>query len=215
MRAWRWAAPVALLAGAALVAGCTTTVSGSAAPVGGPVAGSAAPSQKPVARTKLDCSGGKIIQPKGAPYCYLLPSGFTDATGQLTLNYQSDNPSQYDSAVAVAVHDVIIVAVYPLRENSDELSASSLSEQVNAVLGQGESAGFTVTGDPTQTTVDGARAFQIPIKQNDGQYVSSIYFVFRGFTEVEINCQYADHQTDIDKGCASMRDSVEVIDPPR
>jgi hypothetical protein len=212
MRAWRCAVPVALVIGA-LVAGCATTVTGRAVAVSHPTA--ATPTKPPV-RTTLDCSGGgKVIQPKGAPYCYLLPAGFTDATGQLTLNYQSDNPSQYDSAVAVAVHDVIIVAVYPLRENSDELSASALGEQVNAVLGQGESAGFTVTGDPTQTTVDDARAFEIPIKQNDGQYSSSIYFVFRGFTEVEINCQFADHQADIDKGCASMRDSIEIIDPAR
>jgi hypothetical protein len=225
MRAWRCAVPIALpiaLAVGALVAGCTTTVTGSAE-AGSPVAAGNQTTPPPVpttppARTTLDCSagsGGKVIQPKGAPYCYLLPGGFSDATGQLTLNYQSDNPSQYDSAVAVAVHDVIIVAVYPLRENSDNLSASSLSDQVDAVLGQGESAGFTVTGDPTQTTVDDARAFEIPIKQNDGQYVSSIYFVFRGFTEVEINCQFADHKADIDKGCASMRASIEIIDPPR
>jgi hypothetical protein len=214
--------PVALAVGAlavgalavgALVAGCTTTVTGSAE-AGSHLTTPATPTKPPV-RTTLDCSAGKVIQPKGAPYCYQLPSGFKDATGQLTLNYQSDNPSQYDSAVAVAVHDVIIVAVYPLRENSDQVSAGVLGDQVNAVLGQGESAGFTVTGDPTQTTVDGARAFEIPIKQNDGQYASSIYFVFRGFTEVEINCQFADHQAEIETGCGSMRDSIEIIDPPR
>lgn len=209
---------VALLV-AALVAGCTTTVTGSA------VAGAHARPQQPPSpttsvpppvRTTLGCSGStKVIQPKGAPYCYLLPSGFTDATDQLMLNYQSDNPSQYDTAVAVAVHDVIIVAVYPLRENSDGLSASVLGDQVSAVLGQGESAGFTVTGDPTPTTVDNARAFEIPIKQNDGQYASSIYFVFRGYTEVEINCQFADHQSEINTACAAIRSDIEVIDPAR
>lgn len=156
-----------------------------------------------------------MIQPKGAPYCYLLPAGFTDATGQLTLNYQSANPSQYDSAIAVAVHDVIIVAVYPLRENSDGLSADVLGQQVNAVLDQGESAGFSVTGSPSPTTVDGARAFQIPIKQNSGQYASTIYFVFRGFTEVEINCQFAAEQDDITSGCAEVRDTIQIIDRPR
>lgn len=204
MRALRWAVPVTLAACLAL-AGCHTTIAGSATP---------APGAVPRPAT-LSCSGPDVIEPKGAPYCYRLPSGFTDATGQLTLNYQSANPSRFDSAVAVAVHDVIIVAVYPLRENSDDISSDVLSQQVDAVLTQGESAGFTVTGNPTPTTVDGARAFEIPIKQNDGQYGSTIYFVFRGFTEVEINCQFATQQPKIDAGCASVRRSIQIIDAPR
>lgn len=207
MRAWLWAVPVTLmltLAACAALAGCDTVIAGSATPAPG--------APKPAT---LSCSGSGVIEPKGAPYCYRLPPGFTDATGQLTLNYQSANPSKYDSAVAVAVHDVIIVAVYPLRENSDDVSSDVLGQQVAAVLTQGESAGFTVTGNPTPTTVDGARAFEIPIKQNDGQYGSTIYFVFRGFTEVEINCQFATQQPRIDVGCASVRGSIKIIDAPR
>lgn len=199
-RAAHWLLP--MLLAASTLAGCATVVTGSAQPV---------PGAKPL-YTTLSCSGGTVIQPKGAPYCYLLPSGFTDATEQLTLNYQSANPSQFDSAAAVAVHDVIIVAVYPLRENSDKLTSTILSQQVNAVLSQGESSGFTVTGSPSLTQVDGARAFVIPIKQNDGEYGSTIYFVFRGFTEVEINCQFATDEPKIDAGCASVRNSINIID---
>lgn len=208
MRAWRWAVPVALVA--SVVAGCSTTITGSAQPVPG-----APTSTEPAKPKTLSCSGGTIIQPTGAPYCYLLPSGFTDSTGQLTLNYQSANPSRYDSAVAVAVHDVIIVAVYPLRENSDSIDSQELGSEVNAVLSQGESSGFTITGSPTQTTVNGDRAFQIPIKQNDGQYGSTIYFVFRGYTEVEINCQFAAQPSAVTKGCQSVLGSIQIIDPPR
>ncbi|HKN96556.1 MAG TPA: hypothetical protein VJX10_05530, partial [Pseudonocardiaceae bacterium] len=166
-------------------------------------------------RTTLDCSGGTVIRPRGAPDCYLLPAGFHDATDQLTLTYQSANPSQYDSAVAVGVHDVIIVVVYPLRQDSDALSSSVLAEQVAAVLRQGESSGFTVVGSPTPATVAGDRAFQIPIKQNDGQFSAMIYFVFNGFTEVEINCQSAQRAGDISRGCASVLKSVQIVDPPR
>lgn len=221
MKALRWAIT---LAACALAAGCTTTVTGSAvagsAPAGSVGAGSEptaipAPTPTPVQRTTTNCSGGTVIQPKGAPYCYLLPTGFDDATGQLTLSYQSVNRSKYDSAVAVAVHDAIIVAVYPLRENSDTLSAPVLSDQVSTVLGQGESAGFTVAGDPVQTTVDDARAFRTTIKQNDGQYASTIYFAFRGFTEIEINCQYSAKQADIDRGCTSVRQTIQITDPPK
>lgn len=193
--------PTLLVGG--LLAGCATAVTGTATAAG------------PFVPTSLSCSGGTVVAPKGAPYCYLVPAGFTNATGQLTLNYQSANPSQFDSAVAVAVHDVIIVAVYPLRENSDTVSSTVLGSQVQAVLDQGESSGFTITGSPTPTTVDGARAFVIPIKQNDGQYGSTIYFVFRGFTEVEINCQFANEPDTINTGCASVRDSIQIIDAHR
>lgn len=207
----RWALPIAAvaLAASAALAGCDTTVTGTAQPAG------PAPPPTPTRRTTLDCSGGKVIQPRGAPYCYLLPAGFHDATDQLTLTYQSANPSQYDSAIAVAVHDVIIVVVYPLRLDSDGLSQSQLAEGVDSVLRQGQSSGFTVVGTPTPATVAGNRAFQIPIKQNDGQYTATIYFVFNGFTEVEINCQSAQQVDDISRGCASVLRSVQVIDPPR
>jgi hypothetical protein len=211
----RWALPIAgtALAASALLAGCDTTVTGTAQPAGGTAPGPSA--NAPVHRTTLDCSGGTVIRPRGAPYCYLLPSGFHDATDQLTLTYQSANPSQYDSAIAVAVHDVIIVVVYPLRQDSDALSSSVLADQVNTVLRAGESSGFSVVGTPTPVTVSGDRAFEIPIKQNDGQFSAMIYFVFNGFTEVEINCQWAQQVAEITRGCAGVLKSVQVVDPPR
>ncbi|HEX5117596.1 MAG TPA: hypothetical protein VFW65_20575 [Pseudonocardiaceae bacterium] len=212
-RRWALAIAGAALAASALLAGCDTTVTGTAQPAGG--AGPGASTNTPARRTTLDCSGGTVIRPSGAPYCYQLPAGFHDATDQLTLTYQSANPSQYDSAVAVAVHDVIIVVVYPLRQDSDALSSSVLGEQVNAVLRAGESSGFTVMGSPTPTTVSGSRAFEIPIKQNDGQFSAMIYFVFNGFTEVEINCQWAQQVAEITRGCASVLKSVQIVDPPR
>lgn len=209
----RWALPIAAtaLAASALLAGCDTTVTGTAQPAGRAAPGPSAP----VHRTTLDCSGGTVIRPRRAPYCYQLPAGFHDATDQLTLTYQSANPSQYDSAVAVAVHDVIIVVVYPLRQDSDALSSSVLADQVNTVLRAGESSGFSVIGRPTPATVSGDRAFEIPIKQDDGQFSAMIYFVFNGFTEVEINCQWAQQVADITRGCASVLKSVQIVDPPR
>jgi hypothetical protein len=212
MKAWRWAVT---LAACALAAGCTTTVTGAAIAGSTAIGSAPAPAPTPVQRTRTTCSGGTVIQPKGAPYCYLLPTGFNDATGQLTFSYESTNSSKYESAVAVGVHDAVIVAVYPLRENSDSLSASVLSDQVDTVLGQGESAGFTVAGDPVQTTVDNTRAFRTTIKQNDGQYAATIYFAFRGFTEIEINCQYSAKQSDIERGCTSVRQTIQITDPPK
>jgi hypothetical protein len=208
-RRWALSAAGTALAASALLAGCDTTVTGTAQPA------PAATANRPAHRTTLDCSGGTVIRPRGAPYCYLLPSGFHDATDQLTLTYQSANPSQYASAIAVGVRDVIIAVVYPLRQDSDALSSSLLAEQVSAVLREGESSGFTVVGTPSPTTVSGDRTFEIPIKQNQGRFAAMIYFVFNGFTEVEIDCQSAEHVADITRGCAGVLKSVQVIDPPR
>lgn len=225
MRGRRWAA-IALLACTALVlptllTGCTTTVRGSAAPeaarAGTPAApppSTTTPTPKPK-RTSLTCAGGTVIRPDGAPYCYLMPSGFTDATNRLTLNFQSANQSQYDSAVGVDVHDVIVVAVFTLPANSDAMTAQRLAGEVDLVLSQGASSGLRIAGDPVPATVDGNRAFRIPVQQTDGEFTSTIYFVFRGFTEVEINCQHADRQPDIDRGCASVRQSIQIVDLPR
>jgi hypothetical protein len=221
MRAWRWAALVVVLA---CLSGCTATVDGTAmaasegALTTAPAPSSTPPStptSTPPARTTTNCSGGTVIQPKGAPYCYLLPSGFDDVTGELTRSYRSASPSEYESAVAAAVHDVIFVAVYPLSEDSDGLSAAVLGDQVDSVLRAGESAGFTRTGALTPATVDGARTFLASVKQNEGRYASAVYFVFRGSTEIEINCQYADRQADVERGCAGVRRTIQITDAAR
>jgi hypothetical protein len=220
MRPWRWAVPTAALA-CALLAGCSTTVTGAAVPRGpGVVAGRANPTPAPTPtpppkRTSLSCMGGTVVQPSGAPYCYLLPAGFADATNRLTLNFQTAQPSQYDSAIAVAVHDVILVVTYPLQRDSDGVPAEALAAQVRAVMARGVASGFRVTGDPVPTTVDNDRAFRLSIRQQQGQYTAEVYFVFDGATEVEINCQRAAKQADIDRGCQGVLDSIQVIDPPK
>jgi hypothetical protein len=156
-----------------------------------------------------------VVQPKGAPYCYLLPAGFTDTTGQLSLQYQSSSPSSYVSAVAVAPYDTIIVAVYPLRLNSDSLSASALSDLINGALSNSAAAGIKVVGQSTITSLNGARAVRLMVSKTDGQFTSILYFAFRGYTEVEVDCQWARQQAQIDKGCSSIRNTIRIVDPPR
>jgi hypothetical protein len=214
-RRWAPAVACAALAAGAALAGCATTVTGSARPAAPVTSTAPTTTPTPTRRTTLDCSGGTVIHPHGAPYCYLLPAGFADATDQLTLTYQSATPGRYDSAVSVAVHDVVLVVVYPLRLDSDGFGQSQLAGAVRDVLRQGESSGFTVVGDPTPTTVTGDRAFRVPVKQNQGQYTATIYFVFDGFTEVEIGCQSAQRPQDVARGCAGVLSTVQIIDPPR
>jgi hypothetical protein len=147
-----------------------------------------------------------VIQPKGAPYCYLLPAGFTDITNDVTLQYQSANPGRYISAIEVAKLDTITVSDYPLRANSDPVSMTSLADQIIAAL-PAPSSGIT-TGQPTTTTLNGARTIQLTVDRA-GEYSSTIYFAFRGFTEIEVDCQWAQDQADIDRGCASVRGTIQ------
>ena len=156
-----------------------------------------------------------MIQPKGAPYCYLLPAGFTDTSGKLSLQYQGGNASSYVSAVAVAPYDTIIVAVYPLRLNSDSLSSSALSDLINGALSNSAAAGIKVVGQSTITSLNGARAVRLMVNKTDGQFTSILYFAFRGYTEVEVDCQWAQQQPAIDRGCAGIRNSIQIVDPPR
>lgn len=190
----RWSVLVTLLTCCLVAAGCATTITGSAVPVGTGAGGA------------VSCGGGTVIQPKGAPYCYLLPTGFVDTTDQVTLQYQSANPGRYISAVEVAKFDTITVSVYPLRANSDSVSLSSLADQLVAALPDPATTGIT-TGKPTTTTLNGARTVQLSVDKT-GEYSSTVYFAFRGFTEIEVDCQWAAHQADIDRGCATVRDTI-------
>ncbi len=213
MRPLRWAVPAAALA-CVLLAGCTTTVAGSAVAHRPGIAAAPAKPPAPPKRTSLSCSGGTVVRPAGAPYCYLMPSGFSDATNRLTLNFQTAQPGQHDSAIAVAVHDVILVVTYPLHSDSDGVPSDLLADQVREVMAKG-AAGFRISGAPVPTTVDGNRAFRLEIEQNQAQYAADVYFVFDGSTEVEINCQRADRDADIDRGCTQVLSSIQVIDPPK
>ncbi len=189
---------MALLTCCLVAAGCATTITGAAVPVAG----------------AITCAGGTVIQPKGAPYCYLLPDGFTDTSDKITLQYQGASPARYLSAVEVAQYDTITVSVFPLRANSDPLSATELSTVVTDALAGAAATGISA-GQPGMTSLNGARTVQITVRKTGGQFTATTYFAFRGFTELEINCQWAQHKSDIDRGCASIRDTIRFADPPR
>lgn len=181
-----------------VAAGCATVIPGSAVPAGSGAA------------TTLSCSGGTLIKPKGAPYCYLLPAGFTDITDNVTLQYQSANPGRYLSAIEVARLDTITVSIYPLHSDSDSLGLDFLTTQLQNALPDAATTGITA-GKPTTTTLAGARAVQFSVTKT-GEYSSTVYFAFRGYTELEVDCQWAQQQADIDRGCAGVRGTLQFVD---
>jgi len=198
----RWSGLVTLLTCCLVAAGCATTITGSAVPApGGTSTNSATPA----------CAGGSMIQPKNAPYCFELPAGFIDITDNVTLQYQSANPGRYVSAIDIARLDTITVSIYPLRADSDPLPVDFLATQIQHALPNPATTGITAGQPDTTTTLDGARTVRISVNK-PGSYSSTVYFAFRGYTELELDCQWAQHQTDVDRGCAAVRDTLHFVD---
>ncbi|HSV67230.1 MAG TPA: hypothetical protein VLJ59_15135 [Mycobacteriales bacterium] len=220
----RIAARLSLLA---LLAGCTSSVDGRGSlaepsPSATPAVTAAAtssPSATPeltgaggstTHREALSCSG-RVIAPAGAPYCYSMPAGFRDVTDQVNIGANAGTTGQHRSAVALASKDLILVVDFPLNADSDKISSQSLVDQLKMVIAQFEQQGFRFdSAVPDEVTVDGARAFGYHASTTRGDYSSDFLFVFRGRHEVEINCQYATRQADIERGCAAVRGSVQV-----
>jgi len=214
----------------AALAACTTTVAGSGTFAGGASPGPAGttstgspaatgtPGSTSPGRSSLSCSGGTVLRPGNAPYCYLLPAGFRDVSSLTTtaVGQSGEHPSSVALAsepVTPAVRDLIIVLDFTLRLDTDPLSDEDLVRQLDVLIGQFESQGFTFDSRvPARITVDGARGFQYHATSREG-YSSDLVFTFRGKQEVELNCQYKAHQTQIRQACDSILASLQFVAP--
>ena len=209
---------VALLGLCGLVAGCATTVSGS----GQPAANATKPGTRPGAsagqspsaapddsgRQALTCGGSKI-SPAGSPYCFTMPAGFQDVSSSVTVD-ASIGKEKYRSAVAVGGRDLIIVSVYELRRDTDDISGDTLEGELKQVLQQLSRQGFTfdsTTAD--ESSVDGARSFGYHATQDSSGLESDVYFLFRGRNELQVNCQWEDKEPEIARGCKSVLGTLQ------
>lgn len=204
---------------AVLVAGCASTVAGTgtvAADATRPRgAGTAAPSPSPsgggdggAGRSTLKCSG-KAIAPSGAPYCFSIPAGFTDVSSSVTVDASIGN-EKFRSAVAVGDRDLIIVTVYQLTVDTDDIADDTLEGELKTVLGQLAAQGFTFEStEAERSKVDGARSFNYHASQAKNKLESDVFFVFRGKNEIEVNCQWQQKAAEIKKGCAAVLDSLQ------
>jgi hypothetical protein len=218
-------AAVLLTAGLlAALAACATTVTGSGSYAGGtpvdstgPTATSAPQPQPPTGtrgRSTLSCSGGKVLQPGNAPYCFLLPVGFKDVSAQAatTVGQTGEHPTSVTlagQAINPALRDLIIVLDFTLRLDTDTLPDEVLVQQLNVLISQFETQGFSFSSRvPERTRLDGARGFTFHARARDG-YASDIVFAFRGKQEVEVNCQFKIHETAIRRGCGAILASLQ------
>ena len=215
---------VALIGLCGLLAGCSSTVSGTgtvaadAARPGGSTApsGSASPTPDPspgdsgddTGRSSLTCPGSKI-SPAGSPYCFVMPAGFQDVSSSVTVD-ASIGQEKYRSAVALGDRDLIIVSVYELRADTDAIGDDTLEGELKTVLAQLAQQGFTfrsTTADKTK--VDGARSFGYHASQKSSGLESDVYFLFRGKNELQVNCQWKTKEAEITKGCKSVLASLQ------
>ena len=209
---------VALLGLCALLAGCAATVSGSGQPaanatkLGGAPTASATPTSSAApddsGRQSLTCGGSKIA-PSGAPYCFTMPAGFQDVSSSVTVDASIGN-DKYRSAVAVGDRDLIIISVYELRRDTDDIADDTLEGELKQVLRQLSQQGFSfesTTAD--RTTVDGARSFGYHASQDSTDLDSDVYFLFRGRNELQINCQWKDKESDVTRGCKSVLGTLQ------
>lgn len=214
-------AVLATIAGlaAVLTAGCASSVAGSgtvAADAAKPRAvpsGSGTPAPSPstsagAGRSTLKCSG-KAIAPSGAPYCFSIPAGFQDVSSSVTVDASVGN-EKFRSAVALADRDLIIVTVYTLTTDTDEISADTLEGELKTVLAQLATQGFSFESTQAERgEVDGARSFSYHATQAKNKLESDVYFIFRGKNEVEINCQWQSKAAEIQKGCRAVLDTLQ------
>jgi len=211
---------VALIGLCGLLAGCASTVAGTGRPDadaaklgGGPSAkGSPGPSasagKDDSGRQSLTCKDPKV-SPAGAPYCFGLPGGFQDVSSSVKVSAKIGQ-EKYRSAVAVGARDLIIISVYELRRDTDEISDDTLEGELKQVLGQLSQQGFSFDSDSAdKTTIDGARSFGYHASQQSSGLQSDVYFLFRGRNELQVNCQWTDKQPDITRGCKSILDTLQ------
>jgi hypothetical protein len=180
---------------------------------GGPSAsGSPAPSASAspddAGRQSLSCPGSKI-SPAGSPYCFAMPTGFQDVSSSVTVD-ASIGQEKYRSAVAVGDRDLIIISVYELRRDTDDIADDTLEGELKQVLTQLSQQGFTFESTSAEkTSVDGARNFGYHASQKSTGLESDVYFLFRGKNELQVNCQWKDKESDIARGCKFVLSTLQ------
>ncbi len=185
--AWRVVGPILAVA---LLSACTTTVRGNGVGDSG----------------RLHCPSGAVTD-HGAPFCYRLPSGFTDDSALDT--YGSDWP--YRTLVVVAPYDLVEVLADRLDFDSDIYPDGQLRTYAEGRLVDfASTAQRTLTG-VTPTRVAQVRAFELTVSLQHGATERAI-FAYRGHTEVFIQCLQRDEPRAAKAGCAAVLRSIQIID---
>jgi hypothetical protein len=218
---------IAAVAAGLLCAACSATVAGQGrfvpdATTNRPTTGSTSPTASPTpsprptpvrydpGRAALACRGGTVVVPRGGPYCYLRPAGMRDVTGQVRLG-AGTGAARYVSSVGLAGRDLIVVLVYRTPLNTDYLEGGRIVADLRGVLASLTRAGFVfASGTPQTSTVDRARAFTYHARSSDSTYQSDLTFVFRGRSQIEVLCQYANRKAAVQSACRQVLGTLQI-----
>jgi hypothetical protein len=166
--------------------------------------GSPSPSTPP---TTAAADSRELVQPAGAPYSYRVPAGFK--TSPVPKSSGVGSSSQYETGLTptgAPGRDILAVAVYTLKANSDSFSYEQLEAEINRLAKQIDQN--ATNGE--RTTIDGKRALKYLFDYGDAKSVN--YFIFSGKTELQIRCQYVNEEAAIKRGCDDLTTSLQISD---
>lgn len=153
------------------------------------------------------------ITANDAPFCYLLPAGFLDASA--TATFPGADPIR--TAVApigdghVGAKDLIFVLSTDLSTDSDNLSDALLKAALKKALDAGV-PGTTKVTPVVQLSVAGDRAFESDITFTGGAQKRYI-IIFSGRHRVSISCQWQTNKAIIASGCAAVLKTLQIANP--
>jgi hypothetical protein len=195
------------------VGSATPLTTTSAAPTPTPTP-TPTPSPTPVrydpGRAKVGCKGSTVLAPKGGPYCYVIPAGMHNVTGQVKLG-AGTGAAKYVTSVGLAGRDLIVVMVYGTRLNTDLLPNATIIGDLQGVLTSLTRAGFVFAGrTPQAGKVDRARSFTYHARSQDSSYQSDLTFIFRGRSQIEVLCQYANSKAAVQTACHQLLATLQI-----
>ncbi len=195
-------------------AGSTVAVATTRVPPTTTAAPTPTPSPTPVrydqGRRALACHGAHVLAPRGGPYCYPLPAGLHDVSSQVKLGTGSGS-AKYVTAVGLAGRDVIVAMAYRTPLNTDLLPNAKIVADLRGVLTSLTRAGLVFASTaPRDATVDHARAFSYHARSRDSTYQSDLTFIFRGRSQIEVLCQYANSQAAVQRACRQVLATLQI-----
>ncbi len=157
---------------------------------------------------ELTCEGEGVVAPAGQPFCFTLPMGFTQ--DEIDVDNSAGSSASYTTGAVLNQRDVVVFSVYDLNIDSDDLSDQAVADALAPIITQLGEQGFEFEStEPVLEEVDGARAFFYQGSDATGLF-SETYFIFRGFTELQVNCQWAAEREALLAGCEEILGSLQV-----
>ena len=146
-----------------------------------------------------------MVSPSGAPYCYVVPPGFTRTKATL-------GGADYASAVSLDNHDIIVAGVFPAPSNLDALTDRELTHAVDDLIGRENSAGFHLVSRHGKLTKPAAgRALEYRATTPTTPPITiDLFVVSKGHTKVQLNCQYTAQRAKVEAACARVLASMRI-----